>query len=62
MAVGDITMADCASDAKDPLETPQVVVEAEQMEKVSIWKKLAYHLWDADQHLKSPEVSEPKIG
>ena len=25
---------------------------------VSFWKKILYHLWDADQHLKSPEVKE----
>jgi ACS family pantothenate transporter-like MFS transporter len=25
-------------------------------EKLSLGKKILYHLWDADQHLKSPEV------
>ena len=27
----------------------------EQTREVSLTKKILYHLWDADQHLKSPE-------
>lgn len=26
-------------------------------QQVSLGRKILYHLWDADQHLKSPEVS-----
>lgn len=28
-------------------------------QNVPLWKKFVYHLWDADQHLKSPEVGPP---
>lgn len=31
------------------------VVEAAP-QQVSLGKKILYHLWDADQHLKSPQV------
>ena len=30
-------------------------------EKLSFGKKLLYHLWDSDQHLKSPAVSLPNL-
>jgi hypothetical protein len=44
-------------------ETMQTVapVEAGEVaypEKLSLGKKILYHLWDADQHLKSPEVNQ----
>lgn len=45
--------------AEEPQQAGGVVQAGEERalpEKVSIWKKLLYHLWDADQHLKSPHV------
>lgn len=33
-------------------------VEYTPPEKLSLGKKILYHLWDADQHLKSPQVCQ----
>lgn len=38
-----------------PLELGVGVMEVAP-EKISFGKKLLYHLWDSDQHLKSPQV------
>lgn len=37
-------------------DTAPVLVDENVPPKLSIGKKILYHLWDADQHLKSPEV------
>lgn len=41
--------------APSPSVSDIEVVEAAP-QQVSLGKKILYHLWDADQHLKSPEV------
>lgn len=41
-----------------PVEVAEGVSEdVRPPHEFSFWKRMLMHLWDADQHLKSPEVS-----
>ncbi|KAH8673398.1 pantothenate transporter liz1 [Xylariales sp. PMI_506] len=49
-------MASKTTEILEPVGT-NTVGEAEYVppENIPLWKKFVYHLWDADQHLKSPQ-------